>query len=1127
MSAICATDVCPVILNATCVYYQGDTLVYTGIVAGENLETALQKINAKFEDAGLGYVFTNGLIQSNPGEPVRLGGSLTQDTVIGGNYTLSFNGFLGASKFIKSGGLASQFLKADGSVDSTSYQPAGNYITALTGDVIANGPGATAASLALVNTNPGTYGSATKVPILTVDNKGRVTNVTLTTITVPSSSIILTGDVYGSGVIGTSIPMTLAAVNSNVYGGNTFLKFGVDAKGRVTSAAPISALDISGVLGYTPVPDSRTITINGVAQNLSSNRSWNVGTVSSVSATNGAGIAVSVTNPNTTPQINIVNTAPDRIVSLLAGAGIQVVGTYPNFTINALNPIATAGGELSGTYPNPILVNSAVISKVLTGLNITGGNVLSTDDILTAFGKLQNQINGLIGGSIYQGTWDASTNTPTLTSGVGIKGHYYIVSVEGTTVLDGVDHWHVGDWAIFDGAEWQKVDNTDAVVSVNGYTGAVNITTQDVPEAVNLYFTTDRARNAVSAGVGLSYDNVTGVFTNTITQYTDALARQAISITNIGNNGSASYDNGTGVLNIPNYTLAGLGGVPTSTTITINGLTQDLSENRSWSIAAGVTSFNTRTGAITLTSTDVTDALGFTPYNATNPSGYITGINSTMVTTALGFTPVTNARTLTINGVAYDLTADRSWTIASGVTSFNTRTGAITLTSGDVTGALGYTPYNSTNPSGYITSSGTAAAINQTVGGGSEANLVYSQIADNDFFRIRVGGSSNAGWVEIATADDGTEPIYVRQYTGVFSSVTRTATLLDGSGNTSFPGTVTAPTFSGNLSGNASSASSVAWGNVTSKPSLVMYYQGFTLNADTMDGNSTGFTYSVNAPYTGPIARFSETGYSLQLNAAYGGGGTQFAFRTRQGDGGYFNAWRRILNDGADPYAANMNQYVRTSDSPSFAAVSGNDVYTTGGWFRNHTNNSGIYWSNTGWHLYPKNSSDFYLHSGTSDASIHFQRNGTNANYIHNASDNAIGFLSTGRSWILRVDNSGNTTASGDVTAYSDIRLKENIVPLTNALEKVLKLQGVFYNRIDIEDKSTKIGFIAQHVKEVVPEVVHINEDALSNLKDRHSIDYGKLTALLTEAVKEQQVKIEAQDKVIEELKSIINGFTK
>lgn len=67
---------------------------------------------------------------------------------------------------------------------------------------------------------------------------------------------------------------------------------------------------------------------------------------------------------------------------------------------------------------------------------------------------------------------------------------------------------------------------------------------------------------------------------------------------------------------------------------------------------------------------------------------------------------------------------------------------------------------------------------------------LYGTIADNDYWRVVGYGSSNSGALEIATADDGNEPIYVRQYSGVFSTVVRTATLLDGSGNTSFPNQV-------------------------------------------------------------------------------------------------------------------------------------------------------------------------------------------------------------------------------------------------------------------------------------------------------------------------------------------------
>lgn len=77
-------------------------------------------------------------------------------------------------------------------------------------------------------------------------------------------------------------------------------------------------------------------------------------------------------------------------------------------------------------------------------------------------------INNYIGGLTYKGAWNASTNNPFLQSGVGSAGDYYIVSVAGTTNLDGVNDWQIGDWAIFEGATnmWQKIDNHD-IVSYN------------------------------------------------------------------------------------------------------------------------------------------------------------------------------------------------------------------------------------------------------------------------------------------------------------------------------------------------------------------------------------------------------------------------------------------------------------------------------------------------------------------------------------------------------------------------------------------------------------------------------------------------------------------------------------
>ena len=89
-----------------------------------------------------------------------------------------------------------------------------------------------------------------------------------------------------------------------------------------------------------------------------------------------------------------------------------------------------------------------------------------------------------IGALNFQGTWNANTNTPTLASGVGTKGSYYVVSVAGNTVLDGNTNWMVGDWAVFNGSVWQKIDNTDSVTSVNGYTGTVVLTQPDIAGTV-------------------------------------------------------------------------------------------------------------------------------------------------------------------------------------------------------------------------------------------------------------------------------------------------------------------------------------------------------------------------------------------------------------------------------------------------------------------------------------------------------------------------------------------------------------------------------------------------------------------------------------------------------------------
>lgn len=95
--------------------------------------------------------------------------------------------------------------------------------------------------------------------------------------------------------------------------------------------------------------------------------------------------------------------------------------------------------------------------------------------------KTVSSIVNAIGALNYKGTWNASTNSPALASGAGTKGDYYVVSVAGTTSLDGVSNWGVGDWATFNGSVWQRVEGGADLNGVNlSATGTSTLNTLNV-----------------------------------------------------------------------------------------------------------------------------------------------------------------------------------------------------------------------------------------------------------------------------------------------------------------------------------------------------------------------------------------------------------------------------------------------------------------------------------------------------------------------------------------------------------------------------------------------------------------------------------------------------------------------
>lgn len=427
----------------------------------------------------------------------------------------------------------------------------------------------------------------------------------------------------------------------------------------------------SALSGY--VPTSRQLSINGTQYDLSADRSWSVGTVTTVSFTLGASgtdLNSSVVNSTTTPAITLnVPTASAANRGALSAAdwstfntkvgGVTATtplfssgGSTPNLTIQqssgsqagylsstdwttfnnkqaAGNYITSLTGEATATGPGAAAVtldNAAVTGKILTGVNITGGTILSTDSILTGFGKLQNQVNGLIGGSIYQGTWNANTNTPTLTSSVGTAGYYYIVSVAGTTNLNGITDWQVGDWAIFNGGVWQKVDNTDSVISVNGQTGAVSLTTDNISEGVtNLYYLDSRARAALSfvAGSG-AYNSSTGAIT--IPTNTSQLTNGANFITLGSLSGTApiSYNSGTGAISITQSGTASNGYLSSTDWNTFNNKQATISLT-----TTGTSGAATLVGA-TLNVPNYGSALtGYVPYTGATANVDLGGFNIT------------------------------------------------------------------------------------------------------------------------------------------------------------------------------------------------------------------------------------------------------------------------------------------------------------------------------------------------------------------------------------------------------------------------------------------------------------------------------------------------------------------
>jgi hypothetical protein len=651
---------------------------------------------------------------------------------------------------------------------------------------------------------------------------------------------------------------------------------------------------------------------------------------------------------------------------------------------------------------------------------------------------------------------------------------------------------------------------------LSGGTGITYNSSTGVIAYSGTVYTDASIRALFSAGTGITYNSSTGAISYSGTVYTDSSIRGLFSLTTTGTSGAATYNNTTGVINVPNYTLAGLGGISLTALsgtapITYNsstgaiGITQASTSTNGFLSSTDWNTFNGKQSALTLgnVSEVVSNVLMF-PDGGTNKTiGNLTIQVVQAGSTTNGFLSTTDWNTFNNKQGTITLTTtgtSGAATLSSGTLNIPQYQRAITLTTTGTSGAATFSggtlnipqyqtaltnPVTGTGTTNYVTkwtsssaigdssifdngnigigtvtsswSLGKALELNNKGNGLWNASAADTRLMTNVYFNGGFFYGSN-GVASIMETGDGfiwrTAPIGTANASATFTERMRITSAGNVGIGTSSP---TNP-----LHVSAAGTTLIKIQNTASGLDVGLHLINTSVTAFMGANGTEAFVYTAS---NHPIKFYTNTVERMQITST-----GEFVFN---GTSGY-----ALLRTNAEANALVLIAHTSLIDNKPRIEINGSVTSQADSLFIRSAN----------------------LVFTNSSASTEYMRFTVNGNML----------LGTTTNNGERLYVSGSIRATGSITANSDVRLKKNIERIENALQKVSEISGYTYNTIYDEDRHA--GVIAQEIDKVLPEIVNKGNDGLMG------VEYGNISALLIEAIKEQKVLIESLQAKVEAL---------